>query len=63
MKAWINVTETRKSIAKLLERYRQAGNSKNIVHVVHEVPEGFRNVYRLEGACGVFVLGVDDDEG
>ncbi|KAJ5844365.1 uncharacterized protein N7525_002106 [Penicillium rubens] len=32
--------ETRKSIAKLLERYRQAGNSKNIVHVVHEVPEG-----------------------
>ncbi|KAJ5962914.1 hypothetical protein N7501_007855 [Penicillium viridicatum] len=34
-----NVTETRKSIAKLLERYRQAG-SKNIVHVVHEVPEG-----------------------
>lgn len=35
-----NVTETRKSIAKLLERYRQAGNGKNIVHVVHEVPEG-----------------------
>jgi nicotinamidase-related amidase len=36
----VNVTETRKSIAKLLERYRQAGNGKNIVHVVHEVPEG-----------------------
>ncbi|KAI9038614.1 cysteine hydrolase family protein [Aspergillus affinis] len=35
-----NVTETRKSIATLLERYRQAGNGKNIVHVVHEVPEG-----------------------
>lgn len=34
-----NVTETRKSIVKLLERYRQAGNGKNIVHV-HEVPEG-----------------------
>jgi len=29
-----NVTETRKSITKLLERYRQTGNGRNIVHVV-----------------------------
>jgi nicotinamidase-related amidase len=35
-----NVAETRKAIAKLLEKYRQAGNGRNIVHVVHEVPEG-----------------------
>jgi nicotinamidase-related amidase len=33
-----NVAETRKSIARLLEKYRQRGNGKNIVHVVHEVP-------------------------
>ncbi|CAG8046232.1 unnamed protein product [Penicillium salamii] len=35
-----NVAETRKSIANLLEKYRQGGNGKNIVHVFHEVPEG-----------------------
>lgn len=35
-----NVAETRKSIARLLEKYRQGGDGKNIVHVVHEVPEG-----------------------
>ncbi|KAJ6124471.1 hypothetical protein N7471_011788 [Penicillium samsonianum] len=34
------VAETRKVIAKLLEKYRQDGNGKNIVHVVHEVPAG-----------------------
>ncbi|CAG7928598.1 unnamed protein product [Penicillium olsonii] len=34
------VSETRKSIFNLLEKYRQGGNGKNIVHVVHEVPEG-----------------------
>ncbi|KXG52718.1 uncharacterized protein PGRI_079740 [Penicillium griseofulvum] len=33
------VAETRKVIAKLLEKYRKNGN-KNIVHVVHEVPAG-----------------------
>ncbi|KAJ5200602.1 hypothetical protein N7491_008592 [Penicillium cf. griseofulvum] len=32
--------ETRNVIAKLLEKYRQNGNGKNIVHVVHEVPAG-----------------------
>jgi nicotinamidase-related amidase len=35
-----NVAETRKSIARLLEKYRKSGDGKNIVHVVHEVPEG-----------------------
>ncbi|KAJ5812981.1 hypothetical protein N7447_010004 [Penicillium robsamsonii] len=34
------VAETRKAIAKLLEKYRQNGNGKNIVHVVHQVPAG-----------------------
>ncbi|KAJ5320441.1 hypothetical protein PENANT_c010G06458 [Penicillium antarcticum] len=34
------VSESRKIIAKLLEKYRQGGNVKNIVHVVHEVPAG-----------------------
>lgn len=34
------VAETRKVIAKLLGKYRQDGNGKNIVHVVHEVPAG-----------------------
>ncbi|KAJ5356843.1 hypothetical protein N7517_011452 [Penicillium concentricum] len=34
------VAETRKVISKLLEKYRQGGNGKNIVHVVHEVPAG-----------------------
>lgn len=33
------VDSSRKVIADLLSRYRQAGN-KNIVHVVHEVPPG-----------------------
>ncbi|EKV11596.1 Isochorismatase-like [Penicillium digitatum] len=31
------VADSRKVIAKLLDKYRQ-GNGKNIVHVVHEVP-------------------------
>ncbi|KAJ5773195.1 hypothetical protein N7457_008091 [Penicillium paradoxum] len=35
-----NVEQTRKVIAKLLQRYREGNNGKNIVHVVHEVPEG-----------------------
>jgi nicotinamidase-related amidase len=35
-----NITGTRKSIARLLEKFRQSGNGKNIVHVVHQVPEG-----------------------
>lgn len=35
-----NVAETRKSIARLLEKYRKSGNGKNIVHVVHEAPAG-----------------------
>ncbi|QKX55321.1 uncharacterized protein TRUGW13939_02413 [Talaromyces rugulosus] len=35
-----NVAVTRKVVAKLLEKYRQAGDGKNIVHVIHEVPEG-----------------------
>lgn len=35
-----NVAETRKAISKLLEKYRQASNGKNIVHIVHQVPEG-----------------------
>lgn len=34
------VAETRQAIAKLLEKYRAAGHGKNIVHVVHKVPEG-----------------------
>ncbi|OQE44739.1 hypothetical protein PENCOP_c002G08681 [Penicillium coprophilum] len=34
------VGESRKVISKLLEKYRQNGNGKNIVHVVHEVPAG-----------------------
>ncbi|KAJ5178459.1 uncharacterized protein N7500_001158 [Penicillium coprophilum] len=34
------VSESRKVISKLLEKYRQNGNGKNIVHVVHEVPAG-----------------------
>ncbi|KAJ5952795.1 uncharacterized protein N7479_011208 [Penicillium vulpinum] len=34
------VAETRTVISKLLEKYRQDGNGKNIVHVVHEVPAG-----------------------
>ncbi|RAL16607.1 putative isochorismatase family hydrolase [Aspergillus homomorphus CBS 101889] len=35
-----NVTETRAVIADLLKRYRQAGNPKNIVHILHETPAG-----------------------
>ncbi|KAJ5757903.1 uncharacterized protein N7511_006597 [Penicillium nucicola] len=34
------VSESRKVISKLLEKYRQGSNGKNIVHVVHEVPPG-----------------------
>lgn len=32
------VTQSRKVIADLLARYRARGDSKNIVHVVHQVP-------------------------
>ncbi|KAL2834638.1 isochorismatase family hydrolase [Aspergillus pseudoustus] len=35
-----NVDASRKVIADLLSRYRAAGSTKNIVHVVHEVPAG-----------------------
>lgn len=35
-----NVEASRKVIADLLARYRRAGNGANIVHVVHEVPQG-----------------------
>jgi nicotinamidase-related amidase len=35
-----NVDQSRKVIADLLSRYRRGGNGSNIVHVVHEVPEG-----------------------
>lgn len=35
-----NVAQSRKVIADLLSRYRAAGKQKNIVHVVHEVPQG-----------------------
>ncbi|KAL3464807.1 Isochorismatase-like protein [Aspergillus heterothallicus] len=35
-----NVEASRKVIADLLTRYRAAGLSNNIVHVVHEVPAG-----------------------
>jgi nicotinamidase-related amidase len=34
------VSESRQAIAKLLNKYRQGGNGKNIVHVVHETPAG-----------------------
>jgi nicotinamidase-related amidase len=35
-----DVNASRKVIADLLSRYRRGGNGSNIVHVVHEVPEG-----------------------
>ncbi|CEJ56099.1 Putative Amidases related to nicotinamidase [Penicillium brasilianum] len=35
-----DVKTSRKVIADLLSRYRRGGNGNNIVHVVHEVPEG-----------------------
>ncbi|KAH2156558.1 hypothetical protein KXW33_007219 [Aspergillus fumigatus] len=35
-----NVSQTRKAIAALLEKYRAGGDGKNIVHIVHEVPQG-----------------------
>ena len=35
-----HVDESRRVIASLLSYYRQAGDGKNIVHVVHEVPSG-----------------------
>lgn len=34
------IQSTRAAIAGLLEKYRKAGDSKNIVHVVHQVPDG-----------------------
>ncbi|EAW12074.1 putative isochorismatase family hydrolase [Aspergillus clavatus NRRL 1] len=36
----VNVSETRKAIANLLAKYRAGGDGKNIVHVVHETPQG-----------------------
>lgn len=37
----VNVTQTRAAIATLLQKYRSSSqNGKNIVHVVHETPEG-----------------------
>lgn len=35
-----NVESTRKAIGSLLETYRKAGQSKNIIHVTHSVPDG-----------------------
>jgi nicotinamidase-related amidase len=35
-----NVDSTRSAISSLLEKYRTAGDAKNLVHVVHAVPEG-----------------------
>ncbi|KAF9886738.1 hypothetical protein FE257_011115 [Aspergillus nanangensis] len=34
------VAESRKVIAGLLEKYRNSGNGRNIVHVVHQTPPG-----------------------
>lgn len=34
------MSQTRQAIASLLEKYRAAGDGKNIVHVVHKTPEG-----------------------
>jgi len=36
----VNVDQTRKAIASLLEKYRAAGDGKNIVHIIHKSPEG-----------------------
>jgi len=36
----VNVAQTRKAISSLLEKYRAAGDGKNIVHVLHKTPEG-----------------------
>jgi nicotinamidase-related amidase len=35
-----NVSLTRTAIANLLEKYRASGDGKNIVHIVHETPQG-----------------------
>lgn len=36
----VNVDQTRKAIASLLEKYRAGGDGKNIVHIAHKTPEG-----------------------
>jgi nicotinamidase-related amidase len=36
----VNVDSTRKAISSLLEKYRAAGDGKNIVHVKHMAPDG-----------------------
>ncbi|KIX94991.1 uncharacterized protein Z520_09301 [Fonsecaea multimorphosa CBS 102226] len=36
----VDAERSRKAIASLLEKYRAAGDGKNIVHVVHKAPEG-----------------------
>ncbi|EXJ91057.1 hypothetical protein A1O1_04164 [Capronia coronata CBS 617.96] len=36
----VNVEQTRKAIAALLEKYRAGSDGKNIVHVVHKTPDG-----------------------
>jgi hypothetical protein len=48
----VNVESTRKAIASLLEKYRAAGDGKNIVHVVHKTPEGMY-VLSLDLAIGL----------
>lgn len=35
-----NAPETRKAIAALLKKYRDAGAGSKVVHVTHQVPEG-----------------------
>ncbi len=35
-----NAAESRKAIAALLKKYREAGSASKIVHVTHSVPEG-----------------------
>ncbi|RHZ57990.1 putative isochorismatase family hydrolase [Aspergillus thermomutatus] len=35
-----NVSQTRQAIANLLAKYRTGGDGKNIVHVVHQTPQG-----------------------
>lgn len=36
----VNVDQTRKAIASLLEKYRAGGDGKNIVHISHKTPDG-----------------------
>jgi len=36
----VDVENTRKAIASLVEKYRAGGDGKNIVHVAHKTPDG-----------------------